>query len=296
MRSKATEYAQNPYFEEAMVHWQTIGYKRGQAIVAVGIGNLHLAAGAYDIALGYYRRALQVARETGDPLSEANILFNHGIVASRTGDYTAATNAYHAASAKYAETGFRHGIGTSALALGNVYRSLGDLGTSRRYFEEGIAVLEELGGRSELGDGYTSLGATLFGLGLLDEAERAFQQSLELRRDIGRETIAFVPQVWLARIAAEMGDLELARRRLDQLLADFDPGGISRIYDPGRFYLACYETLVILHDPRSAELLTIAHDLIQQRAAQIADPAMAQAYLYNVPAHRTLIKHYEQRG
>ena len=295
VRSKATEYAHNPYFETALAHWETIGYKRGQAIVAVGIGNLHLAGGAYDTAQAFYSRALTVARETGDPVAESNILFNHGVIATRVGNYAVAIDAYNAANVKYAEIGHRHGIGTVKLALGNAYRNRGELATSRQYFEEGIEVLEALGGRSELGDGYTSLGAVLFGLGLLAEAAAAWQRALELRRNIGRETIAFVPLAWLARVAAEQGDLALARARIDELWTSFATEEINRIYDPGRFYLTCYETLAILQDTRRHDILKTAYALIQKRAAQIQDAEMARSYLHNVSAHRTIVELYERQ-
>jgi hypothetical protein len=105
-----------------------------------------------------------------------------------------------------------------------------------------------------------------------------------------------VVELWagLARISLIQGDCIDALVYVDEIwryLADHPASG--DLVDPLLAYLTCYRVLRASEDPRTEEMLAIAHRLLQGRADKISDENMRRAYLENVPYHRAIAAEWE---
>jgi hypothetical protein len=147
------------------------------------------------------------------------------------------------------------------------------------------------------GDNRSDLQATLHcvcahahaALGELEEAAACYQASVALFREIGRITMPPEPIAGLARIALASGDGETAVATVAEIVAHFDGGGsIDGTEDPLWIYLTCHDVLAAEGAPRAEEFLTIAHRLLQERAALLGDDERA-SFLANVPTNRAVV-------
>src|SRR6185295_2301294 len=132
------------------------------------------------------------------------------------------------------------------------------------------------------------LGNALVALGDCEAAQHIYQRSLELRRELGQANLAIDPLAGLARVALATGDFAQAQAYATEIadyLAENTPDGAD---EPLRAYLTCYEVLRASDVSRANKLLRAAHDILQERASQIADPVDRQSFLERVAAHRTI--------
>jgi hypothetical protein len=60
-----------------------------------------------------------------------------------------------------------------------------------------------------------------------------------------------------------------------------------------RVYLACYRVLRANEDPRAEQLLNRAYDLLQGRAAKIADEGLRRSFLEDVAANREVLREWQ---
>lgn len=292
--NKLNDYAEKRYFEEALEMWRKAGYLQGQGKIYSGLGNVALAAGSYDEATHYYEQTLQIARDTEDRLLAGKMHFCLGIVGQRTGNYDDATERLQEALTIYRAIGFRQGEGAALSGLGNVYLNQEKLESARTHLEQAIQIGDELNNQAELGDRLTTLGFILFQQGELAAAKAACHRSLAIRSELGQESLALVPHVYLASIAIAMGDHSEAQSLIDKVLAALEEQAVDRIYDPPRFYLGCYQVLLALQDRRATKTLTLAYNLLQERAARFPDTADRRTYLENIPDHRAIVQEYAQ--
>jgi tetratricopeptide (TPR) repeat protein len=139
----------------------------------------------------------------------------------------------------------------------------------------------------------TYLGHALTALGELTKATAAYQEALDLRRQMGQRHVAPEPQAGLARIALARVDPALALAYVEQILSHLETGSIDGTDEPLRIYLTCFRVLQANVDPRADEVLEIAFQLLQERAAKITDEDLRHSYLENVAAHRELVREWQ---
>jgi tetratricopeptide (TPR) repeat protein len=177
-----------------------------------------------------------------------------------------------------------------------LYHHLGDNKIALSYSQESILLAQELGNGRILAFALTNLGHALHGLEQLEEAAAAYQQALALRYELGEIHLTLDPLAGIARISLAKQDLLSALAPVETILSyltDNNQGeGLS---DPFGIYLTCYQALQANNDPRAPEILQIAYDQLQKRAAQIGDPEMRHSFLKNVAAHRTIVEEWENK-
>jgi len=94
----------------------------------------------------------------------------------------------------------------------------------------------------------------------------------------------------LARVALARGDIDGAMQALEPLLAlgsktvgDGDP--LEGAEFPRLIEWTCHRVLVRARDPRADEWLIRAHEQLQAQASTIADGALREGFLRNIPVH-----------
>jgi len=99
----------------------------------------------------------------------------------------------------------------------------------------------------------------------------------------------------LAWTELAQGRIREAQDRAAEILALLDGG-----YRPGAddklflIYLTCYQVLTAAGDPRAAELLTWAHFLLQEWAANAPDEETRRSFLENVAENREIAREWQR--
>jgi len=98
----------------------------------------------------------------------------------------------------------------------------------------------------------------------------------------------------LARVALAQGDGQAAMRALAPLLAAGSPAGaddnaLAGAEFPRLLEWTCHRVLASEGDPSAAQWLARAHGALRAQAATIADPALREGFLGNIPAHREIV-------
>ena len=105
----------------------------------------------------------------------------------------------------------------------------------------------------------------------------------------------------LARVALAQGDTGAALQALESSLAlgartGADDNPLEGAELPRLVEWTCHRVLSDRGDPRAAEWLARAHESLQVQAATIADAALRQSFLCNIPVHREIVAAWTSRN
>jgi len=155
---------------------------------AVALGNLgiiYLYRGDLDKAEEYYQQALDIHREIGNRLGEAQALANLGSVYFRRDEMEKAEEYYKQALETFREIGNRLGEAQALRTLGFAYGLLDHLDRAEAYHKQALEIDREIGNRLYEAADLGSLGNVYFQRGELEKAEDYHKQALEIYREIG---------------------------------------------------------------------------------------------------------------
>jgi DNA-binding SARP family transcriptional activator/tetratricopeptide (TPR) repeat protein len=93
------------YFEQARVHFRTIGPSYGEGHALHNLGHVYLDLGRHADALGHLRQALEIHRSTGDLMGQALALMYTGEAQVALGETAAARTSWSAALLTFRELG-----------------------------------------------------------------------------------------------------------------------------------------------------------------------------------------------
>jgi tetratricopeptide (TPR) repeat protein len=141
-----------------------------------------------------------------------------------------------------------------------------------------------------------SLGHALADLEHLSEAGNVYQQAMEvLQKTSAQPHLVTEPLAGLARVALAQGEREQALTYVQEILRYLESyPELCGTDDPLQVYLACYRVLRASKDPRAQDLLDNAYQLLQERALKIDDEELRRSFLGTVPAHREIVKAWEE--
>ncbi|TDB92858.1 tetratricopeptide repeat protein [Actinomadura sp. 7K534] len=158
----------------------------GPAVVAALhdlLGLIHWHRSEYDVAVGYYDRALELWRSAGDRAGEAEVLHHRAIISFHQGRYAEATKEMRIALARYEEVGHRRGRQMVLNNLGDIARKLGRYDLALRHYEEAGAVMEM--SRQHLATWLNNIAAVRVKSGHADEGIENYRQALSIYRELG---------------------------------------------------------------------------------------------------------------
>jgi predicted ATPase/DNA-binding SARP family transcriptional activator len=279
------------YLEQALTIAANAGNRRRQGAILGNLGIVAVEQGDYAAARTYYQQALRTQQEIGSRDGEGITLANLGNLCLYLGAYAEAKMYYQRALAINRGTGARQNEAWVLGNLGLVFHYLGEHETALEYAQDALQIAQQIGDRAMQGAMWMKLGHALLGLGRLEEAAAAYQNSVILRRELGQLNQAIESLAGLARVALAHGEAEQARLHIEEILTHLETGGtLHGTIAPFQVYLTCYRVLEANHDPRAQEILTTAHNLLQERAVRITDEELRRSFLENVAAHREIVR------
>ncbi len=247
------------------------------------------ARGDYATAQRYYYQELALARESGNRDAELIAHINLGISYDQMGHYERALSHTQIALALCDTVGnaIHHTVLLANLSLHAHHTQRHELALT--YAQKTIAQAQARNLPELVAYGYDFQGHALLALGQLDAAERSYQQASAIRQQLQLKVLTLESQAGLARVALARNDVPGALRLIapivEHLLAGNNLNGAEETL---RIYWTAYQALRAARDPRAAAILTLAQQLIRERAARLIDPISRAIYL-NVEIHHALL-------
>jgi DNA-binding SARP family transcriptional activator/Tfp pilus assembly protein PilF len=279
--------------QKAMRIHQEIGDQAGAANVMENLSHVFLAEGDFATARNHLEEALAIQRVIQDQWRLGNTLRCVGTIIHQLGDYAQARDYYQQALDLISGVGMAFVEGQALAYMSLLSHHEGDDLAAREHSERGLAIAREIDDR--LGEGWLldTLGHALAGLGELDQAAEAYRQSLVLRQELDQLHLAAESRAGLARVALQQGNAGAAMEQVEEILRIEKARGVGGATEPFRIWLTCYRVLDACQDPRAGEVLTIAHERLQEQRSNIHNEDLERTFLENVDAHREIITAYE---
>lgn len=209
------------------------------------LGNLGYMYDVIDqklIALGYYERALKIARETGQKDEIAANLANIGQLKTLQGFYEEALQDMEEALAIDREIGDEEIISTDLNTIGRVYESWGMYDKAVDYLQQALEIDQRLKIEDKIAIRYNSLGLAYKGWGKYGKALEYFNKALQIDSKLDNEEKIALRKANLGSTYMEMNEPAEAIVFLKEGLVYFRKNQLpsycaSTLNDLGRCYL-----------------------------------------------------------
>ncbi len=275
-------------YEQALRIFGELGYRWGQEAVLNNLGTLHHDLGHYAEAQAFCLQGLEVATEIKNLWGAGHVLDTLGTIMRSLGDFVAA-QAYYRQALQLWRTFVSPYYESDTLAeLALVWHLLGDDEAAYEYSRQADLIGRAVASPRIRATALTHLGHAQLALGMGGEAVTSYRQALSLCRNLDQAHFSREILGGLARAALAAGDLAQAGACVAELLPQLTDGHLYGAREPLRIYLTCYQVLHAGQDPHAPEVLAAAHQLLQERAAAIADDRLRRCFLDNIPAHRAI--------
>ncbi len=191
----------------------------GMAKTAGNLALLCSSLGQFDLALEYNQQELNYHQDMGN---RRNIAFTSGNRASihlEIGDFDAAQLCYEHAIELLEEVGFAWGIALHRAGLAATLHEKGNDDQALALYEEAIPLLREHGANFYAISPLRMKSEILLEQGRLAEAQDLNQESLDLATALSLKESILDAQILAARLDNALGDTQLARRQLAELVS-----------------------------------------------------------------------------
>jgi tetratricopeptide (TPR) repeat protein len=195
-------------YRRALTIARQTGDRSREADALRGLAHADRVRGRYQTAQERFERALAIAREAGGRFGEADALWGLADMDRRLGRYDVARGRFEQVLAIAREIGMRFGEGVALFGLAEVDRMLGRHETASEHYEQALTICRALGDR--IFEAYALLGLAEMDLvlGRQGTAREHFEQALTMSRDLGHRN----GEAYALRGLAET-DLILGRHR-----------------------------------------------------------------------------------
>lgn len=193
------------------------------------------ALGKYNTAIQKYNEALGIWRELGDPRGQGYSLSGIGRSYKALGQISPAYDYLDQARERLLEAGDRSGQAFVLNEMGALHRDSGDLREAVTCYEQALRLRLDLGdlyGQAQL---YNNLGLVYSYIGYQPKAVESLDKARPIWRGLGLRQSEMNTLLNAAKAQAEMGDLDVALARYQEVLA-FCDGEIGRPDSPLRTY------------------------------------------------------------
>lgn len=193
----------------------TDGEMRATNVAAAGA----FGRGALSEAEEGFHRAMQLARELGDPLTAARCSNNLGNVALYLAQHDIALSFYRVARAGFERVGFTHGVAETWINTAIAWRDLERYDDALAAADEALDAAERARAPRLLAEALANRGAALGSLGDGMVAEVQIERALAIAREEEDRLAESDALRLLGRNARERGQLDTALARLREALA-----------------------------------------------------------------------------
>lgn len=207
------------YYQQALAVFKSLKLVQNEAIALNNIGIAYGQSGEQDRALDYLQQSLPLLREVKNRNSEAYTLLNIGRIYRRLNQYEKALDYFNQAEAIQRETQNRAQIGETLDEIGVAYSAEGQFEKALDYHRQSLEIQRSTGNVRREAVVLTNLGETYNSLKQPDKAVQQFNSALAIFRNINDLANAAVALEGIARAEQKRGNLEGARKNIEESLA-----------------------------------------------------------------------------
>jgi CHAT domain-containing protein/tetratricopeptide (TPR) repeat protein len=205
-------------WETALVLWQKLGDKSGQAFALLFIGRVYDSLGDKQQALKFYNQSLPLSIEVGDKSLQAATLNNIGLVYDSLGDKQQALKFYNQSLPLTIEVGDKSGQARTLNNIGGVYSSLGDKQQALKFYNQSLPLSIEVGDKSLQARTLNNIGSVYSSLGDKQQALKFYNQSLPLSIQVGDKSLQAATLNNIGFVYDDLGDKQQALKFYNQSL------------------------------------------------------------------------------
>ncbi len=201
--------------ESALEVYRELGDRLGEANCIQSLGDVDLSLSDHESARARYESALEAYRELGDRLGEANCIKALGDVDLSLSDQESARARYESALEVYRELGDRLGEANCIWSLGDVDLRLSDHESARARYKSALEVYRELGARLGEANCIKALGEVDLRLSHYESARARYESALPVYREIG-------DRLGEANCIQSLGDVDMSLSRHEAARARYE--------------------------------------------------------------------------
>jgi predicted ATPase len=217
------------------------------------------------------RRAMEIARDSNDPVSQLRAASALGYVWSEQGDHERAIEAMEQSLRVARTLSMRRREGIDLANIGEAYYFLGRYDEAARYFEEALPIFVEINDRACEGDCRVNLGRNLLASGHLAEAIAMLEQALVICQSTGRRDYAAIALQSIGQARLQQGNPGAAAKAFELSRQIHTEMGVHSVW---RSYLGIARALHAAGDKSGARLaLGEAVQSIEEQRAQLGPDA-----------------------
>ena len=179
------------------------------------LANLHFFTGEFDKSEEYHLRALETERRSSIITYEGSTLANLAILYSDTGRHDEAEELYHRAIEIHRQVGNRRSEGIAIGNLASLLHRTGRLAEARALYQDALEIHRECGNRRSQGVDLGHFAMLLQSENDFAAAESMFRQALALHREVRNRRGEGITLGHLASLQEETGELEKAAETLE---------------------------------------------------------------------------------
>jgi tetratricopeptide (TPR) repeat protein len=282
------------YCEQALEIASGSGGWDAERLIVGNLGNLWQFEGKYARAKDYLEQQFQICAQAQHRNFIACAYLELGWLALMQGDYALAQSQLTEALRIYQETGNQQQYRVKVLGLlALLHHAQGDHAQASRYGADAVNFARQLHDPRVEGDALTRWGRVLVSQDKLVEAAELFQQALVYFRQTEQWNHTMMPLAGLAEIALRQGDSVQAQAWLDPVLTHLQTHQLDRTDEELYVYMTCYRVLRALQDQRFIDLLRLAYEQLQVRAASL-ETAYEQQMFWSAPPHAAVLAAVEK--
>ncbi|HZV13389.1 MAG TPA: tetratricopeptide repeat protein [Candidatus Kapabacteria bacterium] len=170
---------------KALAIARTTGDRRNESSALTNIGIVYNNLGAYDKALEFYKQSLEIKETLGDRAGIASALNSIGLVHNYLGEYNEALEFYMQSLEIAEKIDNRELVALLLNNIGLVYFSIRVFDKALEYFNKSLKLCESIGDRHGVAGALGNIGLVHNNLNAYDDALAFYEQSLKIVEEIG---------------------------------------------------------------------------------------------------------------
>ncbi|TXG35176.1 adenylate/guanylate cyclase domain-containing protein [Seonamhaeicola maritimus] len=154
-----SDYSQTlDYYKRALEIYEQIGNPSGLGFALNNVGTIYDKLGEYPKALEYYKQSLQINEQMGLKYESAVTLSNIGTIYMEQGDFPKALD-YNLKSLEYnKQIGYKNETAVALSNIGEIYMNQGDYTKAMDYYLQSLEINKQIGQQPGIASSLTSIG------------------------------------------------------------------------------------------------------------------------------------------
>lgn len=266
------------------------------AWIYLALGNIDFEEGLFVEGINHYQQAMAWYEALNKSVLRNATRHNLALSLAHLGQYDRARRLHQQNLASWRALQRRPNLAMSLEGLGYVALAQNRLRMAGLHLQAALRIYTEIEDLDGVAYTHLYLGHRAVAQGLLSNAASHYRTMLEVRQKLGQTHLLNQGWAGLADVAWRRGELHEALAFVERCW----PAIVARQVqgeEPMLVYLACYEVLSALGDPRAAVVLDQAVSQLNQQVEALGDDELARrTFIDAVPSHRLLMAAAQHRA